>query len=172
MKLIRTFICLFAALTLLTGCASSGLSKYKQSSSRSDTAIASRLQKSGVQYITQGDKARLIFPADAFFDPSSARLNQDKFETLNNVTALLKRYQNSKFTITGYSDNVATDDVNKTISYHRAESFLAFFWSHGIDQDSFNTIGKGPENPVASNSTSLGSQMNRRIEITWDRSGA
>ena len=47
----------------------------------------------------------------------------------------------------------------------RAESVKAFLIKQGVAPDRVETRGEGPDTPIASNTTKLGRQQNRRIEF-------
>jgi outer membrane protein OmpA-like peptidoglycan-associated protein len=65
----------------------------------------------------------------------------------------------------GYTDNVGTRDINATLSQNRAQAVRDYLVSKGIPQDLITAQGKGPDDPVADNTSVEGRAQNRRVEI-------
>jgi outer membrane protein OmpA-like peptidoglycan-associated protein len=65
----------------------------------------------------------------------------------------------------GYTDNVGTYDNNNTLSQKRAQSVRDYLASKGIPGDLITAQGKGPDSPVAENTSIDGRAQNRRVEI-------
>ena len=69
--------------------------------------------------------------------------------------------------IEGHTDHVGSDEMNQALSEQRAAavgSYLAA--AGGMESITFISRGYGEKRPVASNETSEGRQLNRRVEIT------
>ena len=54
---------------------------------------------------------------------------------------------------------------NQELSQRRAAAVRDFLISQGVSMNNVYAQGFGPENPVASNSTPQGRQMNRRVDL-------
>jgi outer membrane protein OmpA-like peptidoglycan-associated protein len=67
--------------------------------------------------------------------------------------------------VEGYTDNVGSDDYNQLLSEHRAGSVRDYLRQAGIASDSVTAKGFGKTQPVSSNNTSIGRQLNRRVEL-------
>jgi outer membrane protein OmpA-like peptidoglycan-associated protein len=65
----------------------------------------------------------------------------------------------------GFTDNVGSRDNNMTLSTQRANSVRDYLVSKGIPGDLIKGEGKGPDQPVAENTTVEGRAANRRVEI-------
>jgi outer membrane protein OmpA-like peptidoglycan-associated protein len=65
----------------------------------------------------------------------------------------------------GFTDNVGTRDNNMTLSQQRATSVRDYLVSKGIPQDLISAQGKGPDSPIAENTSIEGRAANRRVEI-------
>ena len=68
-------------------------------------------------------------------------------------------------TVEGHTDDVGPDDLNLQLSQERAEAVVDWLVSRGIDADRFTAVGKGETEPIASNLTPDGQQLNRRIQV-------
>jgi outer membrane protein OmpA-like peptidoglycan-associated protein len=65
----------------------------------------------------------------------------------------------------GFTDNVGTRDFNMDLSQKRANSVRDYLVTKGIPQDLITAQGKGPDSPVAENTSVEGRAANRRVEI-------
>ena len=90
--------------------------------------------------------------------PSSAKDLQLLAEFLNKNDSL-------NATIVGHTDNIGKSDKNEILSQKRAESVKKFLVSLGISSDRLNAIGKGANEPKATNDTEEGRMLNRRVEV-------
>jgi OOP family OmpA-OmpF porin len=67
--------------------------------------------------------------------------------------------------VIGHTDNIGTDAYNQALSVRRAMAVKGYLVSQGIDAGIIDVMGKGKNDPVASNDTEAGRAMNRRVEI-------
>lgn len=99
------------------------------------------------------------------FDSSSATLQPQSQEQLNNIVAILKAYPNAQVKIGGYTDNTGDPAANQTLSQNRAKNVMDAIVAGGIDQSRLQSNGYGDQYPVADNSTTEGRAQNRRIAL-------
>ncbi len=71
----------------------------------------------------------------------------------------------SKITIIGHTDNVGKKKPNQILSEARSKALESRLIQNGIEKERITTSGKGMSEPIASNKTSAGKALNRRIEI-------
>ncbi|EGF91360.1 inner membrane lipoprotein yiaD [Asticcacaulis biprosthecium C19] len=87
--------------------------------------------------------------------------------TMREVHRVLKRCPAEvKLTITGYTDNVGADEVNKSLSAGRAVDAMNALTAAGWPDDKVTAVGAGSADPVASNATAAGRKKNRRVVFT------
>jgi OOP family OmpA-OmpF porin len=67
--------------------------------------------------------------------------------------------------IQGHTDGMGSDDYNQNLGQRRAESVRSYFVSKGVGASRLTARSLGESQPVASNSTPEGRQMNRRVEL-------
>ncbi|RPI04383.1 MAG: hypothetical protein EHM64_10115 [Ignavibacteriae bacterium] len=67
--------------------------------------------------------------------------------------------------ITGHTDNVGSQKYNQSLSLKRAQAVKNWLVEKGIDSKRMRTVGRGQNEPVASNETEEGRLENRRIEF-------
>jgi outer membrane protein OmpA-like peptidoglycan-associated protein len=103
------------------------------------------------------------------FDSGSSRLQQGALSQLDQVALLLKEYADYHVKIEGHTDSTGDLLTNNTLSQARAESVLNYLNQKGILLDNLQAVGLGPTRPLASNSTTAGRQLNRRVEIILER---
>jgi len=107
------------------------------------------------------------------FKTFSATVEDDYYEELDQLAALLKERQVLHMQVTGHSDNVPisargqkTWADNYVLSMARARSigeYLAL--ALGLEPNQVTLVGRGPDDPVAPNTTREGRQLNRRVEL-------
>jgi outer membrane protein OmpA-like peptidoglycan-associated protein len=124
------------------------------------------LAGTGVQVQKSGDSIQLIMASDVTFKTNQADVRSSFYPTLNSVATVLKKYNKTSITITGFTDNVGSSAYNQDLSERRAQSVGQYLIGQGISPNRIYTKGLGMRNPVASNSTAEGRAMNRRVEIT------
>jgi outer membrane protein OmpA-like peptidoglycan-associated protein len=120
----------------------------------------------GVQVQKTGDSIQLIMASDVTFKTNEADVRSSFYPTLNSVAIVLKKYNKTSITITGFTDNVGNATYNQDLSERRAESVGSYLVAQGISGNRISTLGRGERNPVASNATTQGKALNRRVEIT------
>lgn len=128
--------------------------------------LRQRLVGTGVQVQKVGNSIQLMMASDVTFNFNQADVRSGFYPVLNSVAIVLKKYNNTSITITGYTDNVGGDAYNQGLSEGRARSVGDYLISQGISPNRIFTQGMGKRNPVASNSTPSGRAMNRRVVIT------
>ena len=99
------------------------------------------------------------------FDTGKATIKFQSAEVLNQIINVLKKYPNSRFRIEGYTDSTGKKQKNIELSQNRADAVKVYLIQGGIDQSRLESKGYGPENPIASNKTRKGRELNRRVEI-------
>jgi outer membrane protein OmpA-like peptidoglycan-associated protein len=100
------------------------------------------------------------------FDAGSARLTNIAKAILDGVALRMKNDLNATAVITGYSDNVGSEESNTAISAKRAEAAKEYLVTrHGIDPNRISTAARGSAEPAYDNATAEGRAKNRRAVI-------
>ena len=99
------------------------------------------------------------------FDTGKASIKFESAEILSQIINVLKKFPKSRFRIEGYTDSTGNKQRNITLSQNRADAVKIYLIQGGIDQSRLESKGYGPENPIASNKTRKGRELNRRVEI-------
>lgn len=117
---------------------------------------------------------KITFDSGLLFKTSSSELNAASKTNLVNLSQLLRKYSTCAIDVYGHTDNqgwrssTAEQSVqkNQTLSQQRAQSVVDYLKSQGVASGQFkNVAGKGDTEPVADNTTEMGRQQNRRVEI-------
>lgn len=114
----------------------------------------------------------LIMPSQTFSNvsPINTFAIQPQFQSaLNHVAQVLfegNALANLALVIHGHTDNTGSATVNKAISENRANAVLNYLVSQNIDDFRMISRGYGATSPIAENTTALGREQNRRVEIS------
>lgn len=107
-----------------------------------------------------------IILKNIFFDFDKATLRPESTNELERLTNLLKvDAPTLKIEISGHTDSKGADAYNKTLSNNRAKAVVDYLISKGIAADRLTSVGYGEEQPIATNDTDEGRQLNRRTEF-------
>lgn len=101
-----------------------------------------------------------------FFDTGKSTLKPASFPELNRVVEYLFKNQKLVIEIDGHTDNVGSIALNQSLSLNRAKAVANYLVKEGIARTRLFAKGYGPTKPVASNKTSEGKALNRRVEFT------
>lgn len=111
-------------------------------------------------------KERLAFATKAVqFESAKATLKSVSYAVLDTVILILRQYPDYKLAISGYTDNVGSEESNLKLSNDRAKACYDYFIFRGIKADRLRYAGFGPARPIKSNDTAEGREMNRRVEF-------
>ena len=99
------------------------------------------------------------------FDTGKATIKFESAEILNQIINVLKKYPNSRFRIEGHTDNTGKRAKNIELSQNRADAVKIYLIQGGIASDRLESVGYGPDKPIASNKNKKGRALNRRVEI-------
>jgi len=108
---------------------------------------------------------RLRLPSEVMFAYDSADIERGFASTLRQVARLMKRHRGVRARIIGHTDNQGSQSYNRDLSLRRAESVAAFLSAKGVRDRRLAIQGRGEQDPIASNATPQGRQMNRRVDI-------
>jgi outer membrane protein OmpA-like peptidoglycan-associated protein len=100
-----------------------------------------------------------------FFEFNSSELLTASFSEMDRLFEILAAKPSLRIEIRGHTDNVGTDQYNKTLSIKRAAAVYDYLISKGIDKARMKYRGFGNKVPVADNETDEGRSLNRRVEI-------
>ncbi|TGE27000.1 OmpA family protein [Hymenobacter metallicola] len=100
-----------------------------------------------------------------FFDFDKATLRKESTAELERLQKLLVETPALRLEISGHTDNVGKAEYNKDLSNRRAKAVVDYLVTKGIDKGRLTYAGYGDTQPVATNTTKGGRQLNRRTEF-------
>ena len=100
-----------------------------------------------------------------FFDFDKATLRPESTAELERLQKLLAETPALRLEISGHTDNVGKADYNKDLSQRRANAVVDYLIQHGVSAGRLTFAGYGDTQPVESNITKSGRQLNRRTEF-------
>jgi len=100
-----------------------------------------------------------------YFDYDKATLRPESKPELDKLLALLKKIPSLKVEISGHTDNKGSEEYNLKLSEDRAKAVVDYLVAAGIDPTRLTYKGYGFSQPIASNETDEGRQLNRRVEF-------
>ncbi len=100
------------------------------------------------------------------FVTNSAEIMQGSFFTLDALGETMTSFGGTVLRIEGNTDATGSRDRNVELSQQRANAVRDYLvQNHGIPAERFQTMGLGPDHPIAPNTTEEGRQLNRRTDI-------
>jgi outer membrane protein OmpA-like peptidoglycan-associated protein len=103
--------------------------------------------------------------SDVFFEVDSANLKPEGMQNLAQLAAFLNAHPDRALAIEGHADATGTDAYNQGLSERRAEAVKTFLLASGVAPSRVAAQGFGERFPVASNDTTSGRALNRRVEM-------
>ena len=133
---------------------------------KQEAKLRQQLRGTGVSVERVGDNINLIMPGNITFATNSADINSSFYPVLDSVAVVLTEFGKTVVVVAGHTDSDGSDALNETLSRNRASSVSNYLISQKILPARFEIIGFGERQPIASNTTAEGKQLNRRVEIT------
>lgn len=115
--------------------------------------------------VNTGEALVVTMPQDLLFATDRADVRPDLQADLRAVAQNLQRYPDSTVQVIGHTDNVGDAGYNQDLSQRRAASVVAVLRNAGVPASRLVAIGRGENEPIASNLTAQGRAQNRRVEI-------
>jgi len=100
------------------------------------------------------------------FKTGSAEINDNFLPILNLGVAVMVSFDDVTMIIEGHTDNIGSSNSNQRLSQARAQAIVDYIATTSqTDPSRFDAQGFGETQPIATNDTELGRQLNRRIEV-------
>jgi len=102
---------------------------------------------------------------DVLFDTGKYTLKEPAREALAKISGIVISHPGLNLQIEGYTDSTGSDELNQRLSEQRADTVRDYLLGQGVNPQNMTALGYGKSYPVASNSTSEGRKLNRRVEL-------
>ena len=110
---------------------------------------------------------QLVIPEAALFAFDSAELTAEGKTNIDERIKELEPEISTAFSgiIIGHTDSTGSAEYNLGLSMRRAQAVSDYLVSTGVDADILREVGRGEEEPIASNDTEEGRAQNRRVQV-------
>ncbi len=119
----------------------------------------------GVTVERVGEGIKITFDSGILFDVGESSLESGAVTNLNELAAILNKYDDTEILIEGHTDATGSADSNMTLSRNRASAVAVQLEAAQVLATRFTIMGYGEEQPVADNTTAAGRTANRRVEL-------
>lgn len=101
-----------------------------------------------------------------YFETGKSVLTRESQNQIKNIALILKNYPQAAIKIGGYTDNTGDAAINKKVSDERAKVVgKELIRSGAAAKQVVESVGYGPEHPIAANDTEEGKAQNRRVDL-------
>jgi outer membrane protein OmpA-like peptidoglycan-associated protein/tetratricopeptide (TPR) repeat protein len=100
-----------------------------------------------------------------FFDLDKATLRPESTAELNRLIKLMNDVPTLKIELSGHTDSQGSDSYNQSLSEKRAVAVVQYLTKAGIAAGRLESAGYGESQPISTNETAEGRQLNRRTEF-------
>jgi len=116
-------------------------------------------------YLVPIEIGQVVRLNNVFFDFDKWDLRPESFIELNRVVKLLNENPAIEIEMSAHTDSRGSDNYNIKLSDNRARSVMEYILAKGIAPHRITSKGYGETQPVATNDTDEGRQLNRRVEF-------
>lgn len=110
--------------------------------------------------------------AEVLFGKDSAKLGADAKARIATIAEEIKKQNATQIRVFGFTDNLGSSAHGDVLSKRRANAVQAVLDQDLNDPDvTFEVRGYGEQYPIADNSTEAGRKKNRRVEVSFPRTG-
>ncbi len=118
-----------------------------------------------IQIDNRGDYLLVTMPEGILFATDSAAVRADLQADIRALARNLQEYRDSTVEVVGHTDNTGSAEYNQDLSARRASAVAGILLEQGVAPSRVRSIGRGEDQPVATNLTPEGRAQNRRVEI-------
>lgn len=138
-----------------------------QQAENDKAALRAKLSQQLNSVLQTRDSARglIVNMSDVLFDTNKYTLKPGAREKLSKVAGILLAYPGLNIEVDGHTDNVGGGEYNQNLSEQRAGSVRDYLVAQGVASNSVTAKGFGKTQPVGTNDTAAGRQINRRVEL-------
>ena len=101
----------------------------------------------------------------ASFDSGRAVVKPAARATLRRIAEQLRDNETVRIVVEGHTDSVGSAELNQQLSERRAAAVFDVLVSAGVPVERVTALGRGQNQPIATNDTAAGRAQNRRVEL-------
>jgi len=113
----------------------------------------------------RSEQPTITLPSDSLFVDSQSRLRAEGLLILNQVADELAKHPNLEVMVAVHTDNVGDTIHDRQLSLMQARAVQLYLEKKLGNDRRWLVIGYGASNPIAANTTDIGRQRNRRVEL-------
>lgn len=145
------------------GLAGAGIGNYMdKQEAQLNQALA---QSQAAQVTREGNLLAITLKGDVTFDTNSSVVRPGLYNEIDRIAQVMVQYPETQILVQGFTDSTGDAAYNQTLSERRAEAVKNLLIQRGVSPYRITSVGYGESQPVATNATPEGRQMNRRVEI-------
>ena len=146
----------------------SATSAKPSNSAKATTTVASTKENTGKSASATSTKPNSIRSTGGSinFKNGSAELMDVNDSKISSILDKFKSNPNLEINVEGYASSEGDLEFNKNLSQKRADKYASYLVSKGVPKNNIKAIGRGIENPIATNETEEGRAQNRRVDVT------
>lgn len=128
-----------------------------------NTPARAKVDENGCQVVLTSDLRETLYIE---FELGRAEVRATSMDEVNKIANMMYEYPSARLLIEGHSDSSGARAFNLSLSEQRADAVKRILVQrHEIDESRIETVGYGPDKPIANNDTAEGRAQNRRVEI-------
>lgn len=114
-----------------------------------------------------GLRPKLVSLESIQFAEGQPDLSLGMRDRLYDITRFVRAYPDAPLLVEGYTDDAGNVAENRRLSAARANAVLTLLHEvYRVPTSQMRALGRGEADPVASNASEAGRQLNRRVELT------
>ena len=109
---------------------------------------------------------KIVVRDNIFFVQGKARVQRKSIKLITQIARLITSHREiSMVYVIGHTDDRGSAKRNMNLSKRRAQAVVKLLRRYGVPGRKLKAIGKGEEEPIATNKTAKGRAVNRRVEF-------
>ena len=113
----------------------------------------------------EGDLLAITLKGDVSFDHNSDQIRPGLYKELDRIAQIMIKYPQTSILVEGFTDSTGSEAYNQQLSERRARNVSNYLIQRGVAAQRITSVGYGESQPIATNATEAGRQLNRRVEI-------
>ena len=141
--------------------------RLRQNAESEKTQLRAQLLRQFNLILQTRDTARglIVNMSDVLFDTGKFSLRSGAREKLAKIAGIIAGHPGLKMEVEGFTDNVGGEEYNQKLSEQRSGAVRDYLTTNGTDTSLVTARGFGKSQPVATNDTAAGRQLNRRVQL-------
>ncbi|MBQ2060224.1 MAG: OmpA family protein, partial [Prevotella sp.] len=115
--------------------------------------------------VPQEIKQKMKDLSNALFAFDKFNINTKAASILDDIAGWMKQNPDMKLELSGHTDGKGSVDYNQKLSEQRAKAVYDYLVKAGVSNANLTWKGYGKSEPIATNDTAEGRQLNRRVEL-------